>query len=155
MEYLLPQWTRGEWWDRSVLLDRNVPVRDGELWQWRFHGKHTVPGQRRLNGLRICSLGQQKLPVVFSVHRFRIRFLLVFGVDLKSSHKSVFKIPVWSRWLCFLTPIKTRAPVHKTNLYCWQVACAVNVMRANFYVVYINKDWFQKCNVFYAKHKLF
>lgn len=67
-----------------MLLDRDVPVGDGELGQWGFHGQDSVAGQGRLDGLRVCALGQKELTVVLSVHRLCVRFLLVLGVNLKT-----------------------------------------------------------------------
>lgn len=67
-----------------MLLDRDVPVGDGELGQWGFHSEDSVAGQGRLDGLRVRTLGQKELTVVLSVNGLCVRFLLVLGVNLKA-----------------------------------------------------------------------
>lgn len=53
-----------------------------DRWKWRFDGKHAIFAQRGLDALWIGSFRQQELTVVLSVHRFALRLLLVFRVDL-------------------------------------------------------------------------
>lgn len=50
--------------------------------KWSFDGQHAVLAQRGLDALWVGAFWKQELAVVLPVHRFALRFLLVFCVDL-------------------------------------------------------------------------
>jgi len=79
-------------WGWSCLLlvadgDQFLRGAEAQSRQRGLHRQDAVLAQRRLDGLRVGSLRQEELAVVFPVHRLAFCLLFVLSVDLKHQNK--------------------------------------------------------------------